>query len=36
MLAQDIVADENYIRMDKMDSAAALYYSSTMSVIKLR
>ena len=33
---QNIVAAQDHIRMDQLDSASALSYGSIMSVIKLR
>ena len=36
VFTQDIVAAEDHIRMEKLDSAAALSHSSIMSLIKLR
>ncbi len=36
MPTQNIIAADNPIRMDRLDSATALFYSNTMTLIKLR
>ena len=36
MPAKNIVAAQDHIRMDQLDSVAAVFYGNIMSVIKLR